>query len=500
MSSVPTNRNAGDPPVRRSATALRQRPGLAQVVIDSTTIIYDARAQRSHQLNASAGLVWSMLSEGRSLESIQAELAGRFPADIQDVQSDTESVVGDLMDADLVVTDGELRDGTDLPAGSLLSHESQPHETGSHVSQQHEAGSPASQPHDSGPHKTNSHVREVQRSVADTSREADLAATIEGRSGAVVDDVSRTPCFDALGFTFDVTGPAEVIAQLDTSLRTIESPLPAMHHYTIDDYQPAQGQLDTVGSSDSGEGGTGEGGRDAVADQAEAPPPAEPAAELVQVRLDDLDPMPASRSDVASTVLRHANQRACTDNSVALLMHASAISTPDGVVAFSGSMNAGKSTLVAGLLRRGHTYVTDEAVAIDLDDLSVAAYPKPIGIDTGSYDLFPELAGSANPHSTDRWWVSPLDIGAGAAVTNTSTHPLRAIVFVSFAGDGSDHSEKLDPPDAVLEMTSNLFNLAEHGQAGLDAMARIATTLPVYRLTHTGLDPAIEWIETTFTR
>ena len=46
-----------------------------------------------------------------------------------------------------------------------------------------------------------------------------------------------------------------------------------------------------------------------------------------------------------------------------------------GIVAFPASMNSGKSTLVAALVRAGYAYVTDETVAVDPTTLAVTPEP-----------------------------------------------------------------------------------------------------------------------------
>jgi hypothetical protein len=53
----------------------------------------------------------------------------------------------------------------------------------------------------------------------------------------------------------------------------------------------------------------------------------------------------------------------------------------------------------------------------------------------------------------------------------------------------------LRPALALLELVTNCFNLAPFGAEGLEALAEVARTAPAYRLTHAGVDPAVEAIE-----
>jgi len=60
-----------------------------------------------------------------------------------------------------------------------------------------------------------------------------------------------------------------------------------------------------------------------------------------------------------------------------------------------GSTHAGKSSLVAELLRRGATYFSDEYALIDSDG-RVHPYPRPLLLRNGSPEQFPVLPGEFN--------------------------------------------------------------------------------------------------------
>ena len=64
-----------------------------------------------------------------------------------------------------------------------------------------------------------------------------------------------------------------------------------------------------------------------------------------------------------------------------LLVHAGAVVAPDGTaVLLPGPSGAGKTTLVAGLVRAGFGYLSDEAGAIDPATLCVHAFARPLGL------------------------------------------------------------------------------------------------------------------------
>jgi hypothetical protein len=67
---------------------------------------------------------------------------------------------------------------------------------------------------------------------------------------------------------------------------------------------------------------------------------------------------------------------ACPDFAV----HAAVLSTGEEVLAMPASSGVGKSTLTAACLRRGLSYVSDEALCLSYDDDLVTPYPRPLGL------------------------------------------------------------------------------------------------------------------------
>jgi hypothetical protein len=59
------------------------------------------------------------------------------------------------------------------------------------------------------------------------------------------------------------------------------------------------------------------------------------------------------------------------------VLHASAVLTPRGVVAFCAGSGTGKSTVACGLARRGYALWADDAVALEIAEEAVHAIPLP---------------------------------------------------------------------------------------------------------------------------
>ena len=76
-------------------------------------------------------------------------------------------------------------------------------------------------------------------------------------------------------------------------------------------------------------------------------------------------------------------------------VHAGTVLLGGSALLLPGSTHAGKSSLVAELLRRGATYFSDEYALIDLEG-RVHPYPRPLLLRNGSPEQFPVLAGEFN--------------------------------------------------------------------------------------------------------
>lgn len=93
------------------------------------------------------------------------------------------------------------------------------------------------------------------------------------------------------------------------------------------------------------------------------------------------------------------------------VLHASAIATDGGAVAFAGASGAGKTHLATKLITRGGVFLTDDVLAVQASDDHVLAHPGPalMAIRHDDAALIAELGGrwGAALGATDKVHVSP---------------------------------------------------------------------------------------------
>jgi len=176
-----------------------------------------------------------------------------------------------------------------------------------------------------------------------------------------------------------------------------------------------------------------------------------------------------------------------------VVFHAGAADLGQGLVLFPGVSNSGKSTLVAQLMQRGHQYLTDEAVAVDIESLHAMPFHKAICIEEGSQQLFPELSPVTG--LTAAWDVDPRTVGPGRL---SPGGVIRAIVFPTFRAGCAPEVRPLEPFDVMQLLISNAFDFDRVGQPAFDAMIRLANALPAYEFVHSGGDGPLRTLENMF--
>ena len=168
-------------------------------------------------------------------------------------------------------------------------------------------------------------------------------------------------------------------------------------------------------------------------------------------------------------------------------LHAAAAAHDGRLIVLPAESGSGKSTTVAGLVRAGWQYATDEACVIDPETLRVLPYPKPIGLERGSWRLFPGVPRPIEPHGT--WLVPAASLGTagvcGALVP-------AAVVTPRYEPGGTTRLHRISPGELVMELAQSTFSFNEDGGRHLRVLARLARRVPGYVLTISDLDEAVE--------
>jgi hypothetical protein len=184
-----------------------------------------------------------------------------------------------------------------------------------------------------------------------------------------------------------------------------------------------------------------------------------------------LDGVRLARSPASSIALRHllweANQQAIERTDDLVLVHAAGAVLDGGALIFPGPMGAGKSTLVASLVRAGAGYLTDEVVALDPLTQHVQPYPKYLALDDAL--------------------VTPDSIRPGAVAAPA---PPRLVVAPRYERGAVATLEPLRRGEALSVVAQHAFHLDRHGAHKLDALAAMVERSLCFRLVSGDVDDA----------
>lgn len=154
------------------------------------------------------------------------------------------------------------------------------------------------------------------------------------------------------------------------------------------------------------------------------------------------------------------------------VLHASAISTSDGVVGLCGATGTGKSTLAYGLAQRGCTLWADDAVVLDIGEDGATALQVPFRV-------------SLRADATIFFGREPTPVMNGARLRDR----LRALLVLEpldAAAVRSADIDRLEPPAAFVSLLPHAyyFRLSDSARTALmlDRYLRLASQLPIYEV------------------
>jgi hypothetical protein len=411
-------------------TRWQRNTEVLSATIGDELLVFDALRRQAHLLNPSAAATWVSCNGTADVSDVVDQLAVQFAVDATEIDDDVRTIVGQLVERGLLVC-----------SASQVEEATPPGRAGPD-----DAADP--------------------RALAHASSAPDPFVW----GGPLPDALDHIDWphiigpYRALHVDVDIACTDPLIARhLARVLRPLESAGPARHRYRV--------------------ATTPEGG-----------PAPLPDGEVIA--FDDLQgESPTDPERAVAWVLWHLNTLVSTTATDRLHLHASGAADRAGrVVAFPAEMNSGKSTLVAGLVQRGLHYVTDETVAIDPDSLTVAPYPKAIGLDPGSWpvlaDLEPELPHDEASMAATKWYVDPSQVGSIAG-----PGPLSLVIFPTYDPARPTELVALSPTQAATRLAECAFNLDRLGQRGLDTLVAIATTTPAFALSVHDLASACATVE-----
>lgn len=184
-----------------------------------------------------------------------------------------------------------------------------------------------------------------------------------------------------------------------------------------------------------------------------------------------------------SRLLWHVNRQAVASCSDRVVVHAAAAEYDGRALLFPGPMESGKSTLVAGLVRDGLHYLTDEAAAVDTTSLRVQGLAKALTIDAGAWsvlsELEPDVDSATRAYVDGQWHVDVRTIREDAVASSAAP---GYIIVSRYHRGATTGLTGISRPQALIALCENSFNLTLVGQRGLDALADVVRRSSCHRM------------------
>jgi hypothetical protein len=167
-------------------------------------------------------------------------------------------------------------------------------------------------------------------------------------------------------------------------------------------------------------------------------------------------------------------------------LHASAVRTDNGLIAFIAASGGGKTSVAAEFLRRGAALFTDDILALEQRGTGVFGHCGPAVMNLPR-DLFPALGDEISVLADfgEEQWVR-------VQRPPVPPEPLTAVVIMSRAAGLDTRCSQIE--NAILALLTHLvgFPYLERERARFELYASLASTTPVLELT---ADPAVPTAE-----
>jgi hypothetical protein len=164
------------------------------------------------------------------------------------------------------------------------------------------------------------------------------------------------------------------------------------------------------------------------------------------------------------------------------LLHASAVETPAGIVAFVAASGGGKSSLAAEYLKRGASFFSDDIVALDDPAGQVVGFPGPPVMNLPlPFDPAEVAAQPIADFGEERWVeVEP---------ASPAARPLAAVVIVDRAPGHEAACSRVEATTLeLLPHALGMPHLDRRVKRRFELFSRVAATTPVLHLT---ADPTV---------
>ena len=200
-------------------------------------------------------------------------------------------------------------------------------------------------------------------------------------------------------------------------------------------------------------------------------------------------------SDALFHLFWHINSETIRRTGDFLLIHSGAVQAPGGGgVLLPAASGSGKTTLVAGLVRAGFGYLSDEAAAIDPVSRKVYPYPKALTLKQELATLFPDIS---LPPVRRQWMDGQYHLRPEDLHPAPSARPCTVALVIAprYVEGASIELTPMTPGEAAVELGRNALNLSLYRSRALPVLADVVGGARSYRLVSGNLGEAVAVVQ-----
>jgi hypothetical protein len=199
---------------------------------------------------------------------------------------------------------------------------------------------------------------------------------------------------------------------------------------------------------------------------------------------------------VLDWILWDVNRRALARVEGFLVLHAGAVARDGRALIISAAPDSGKTTLTAGLVAAGFSYLSDEAVLLDPRTGFVHPFPRALWMDERSVRLIPGLIDRIPSVFRDdprpAHPIPHVDIRDGAV---GEACPIGWVISPEYRPGADVELASMTRAEAVAALARNSFNFPRFGGTGLRVLEEATRAAGFHRLRMGDLADAVQTVE-----
>jgi hypothetical protein len=202
--------------------------------------------------------------------------------------------------------------------------------------------------------------------------------------------------------------------------------------------------------------------------------------------------------ELAYALINEIIYQCIVDVNDGLAIHAGAVHSGKGGILLPGKSGSGKSTLTAWLVSRGWNYLTDELVVLHGTNPKIIPFTRPVSLKTGSLKVLKSFVHFNNEKAV----AGPGGIMLAHRLLNPhfiqATPPLTLIILPQYVAGASTEITRIGGALGCAQLMECYVNARNFKDHGVERLASIARTTPIYRLKYSSFDVLYEALNNAF--